>query len=224
MAADEVPDDDWLIRGTATPAEVAESYDRSAASYDTDLDAWSYQAPGEVAERVAALDPPPEAVLDVGCGTGLAGKALRAQGFAGRLVGLDISSVSLRLAQESGAYDDVRPADLQQPLPVDDDAVDALVCVGVMTYLPDVEAVWREFARVVRPGGHVVVTQREDLWQPRHCQAVIDRLAADGVWTPLDVHGPASYLPESTGSLAGLGCYYVTAAVGGSRGASDSQG
>jgi hypothetical protein len=31
-----------------------------------------------------------------------------------------------------------------------------LVCAGVMTYLPDVEAVWREFARVVRAGGLVV--------------------------------------------------------------------
>ena len=86
-----------------------------------------------------------------------------------------------------------------------------LVCVGVMTYLPDVEAVWREFARVVRPGGLVVVTQREDLWEPRDCQEIIDRLAADGVWTPLDVSGPAPYLPEATGGLADLGCYYVTA-------------
>ena len=82
-----------------------------------------------------------------------------------------------------------------------------------MTYLPDVEAVWREFARVVRPQGHVFVTQREDLWEPRSCQDVIDRLEADGVWTPFEVRGPAPYLPDSTGSLAGLGCYYVGATV-----------
>lgn len=213
MAPDEVPDDDWLIQGNADPREVAERYDRWADSYDADLDSWSYQAPAVAADTVLARDPRPDWVLDVGCGTGLVGRTLRAKGFEGRLTGLDISQESLRLAQQSGAYDAVEPADLQQPLPVDDDAVDALVCVGVMTYLPEVEATWREFARVVRPQGQVVVTQREDLWEPRDCQGVIDRLAADGVWTPLDVHGPAPYLPDSTGSLAGLGCYYVTATV-----------
>ena len=88
-----------------------------------------------------------------------------------------------------------------------------LVCVGVMTYLPDVEAVWREFARVVRSGGLVVVTQREDLWEPRRCQEVVDRLATEGLWTPLDVSGPAPYLPEAIGGLAELGGYYVTARI-----------
>jgi len=216
MAADDVPDDDWLVRGTATPAEVAERYDRWAESYDTDLDGWSYQAPAVVAGSVAGLEPAPGEVLDVGCGTGMVGRELRSRGFRGRLVGLDISTASLRVAQQSGAYDDLRPADLQQPLPLDDDAVDALVCVGVMTYLADVEAVWREFARVVRPGGHVMVTQREDLWEPRECQDVVDRLAAEGVWTPLEVRGPAPYLPDSGGALGSLGCYYVTATSRGS--------
>jgi predicted TPR repeat methyltransferase len=211
MADDEVPNDDWLIQGNADPREVAERYDTWAESYDADLDAWSYQAPAVAADTVLAGEPPPDSVLDVGCGTGLVGKALRARGYTGRLEGLDISQESLRLAQASGAYDAVRPADLQQPLPLADDAVDALACVGVMTYLPDVEAVWREFARVVRPGGMVVVTQREDLWVPRGCQAVVDRLAADGVWTPVDVRGPAPYLPDSSGALGDLGCYYVVA-------------
>ena len=80
-----------------------------------------------------------------------------------------------------------------------------------MTYLADTEAVWREFARVAQR--HVVVTQREDLWESRHCQTVVERIAADGAWTPLDVTGPAPYLPDATGSLGGLGCFYVVAEV-----------
>lgn len=211
MAEPEIPSDDWLVAGNAVPGEVAEHYDAWAENYDVDLDQWSYQAPGVVADTVVSGDPAPESVLDVGCGTGLVGKALRAKGYAGRLTGLDISEASLRLAQESGRYDDIQAADLQQPLPMADESVDALVCVGVMTYLPDVEAAWREFARVVRPGGLVVVTQREDLWEPRQCQRVIDRLAAEDVWVPVEVNGPAPYLPEATGALADLGCYYVTA-------------
>jgi len=213
MAADETPRDDWLLQGTTDPGEVADRYDEWAESYDDDLVSWSYQAPGVVAETVVTHQPDARSVLDVGCGTGLVGKALRARGYAARIVGLDISQASLRVAHQTDAYDTLERANLQQPLDVEDNGVDVLVCAGVMTYLPDVEAVWREFARVVRSGGIVVATQREDLWQPRRCQEVIDRLATDGVWTPLDISGPAPYLPQASGGMAGLGCYHLLARI-----------
>ena len=129
-----------------------------------------------MAEAVIARLPEASDVLDVGCGTGLVGRALRARGYAGRIAGVDLSQASLEIAREGGAYDSLEQADLQQPLALEDDSADAVVCVGVMTYLPEVEKVWRELARVARPGGIVVVTQREDLWDDRECQAVVDRL------------------------------------------------
>ncbi len=205
---------DWLQADPSDPAVVAGRYDEWAQSYDDDLAAWSYQAPAVVAETVMARQPAAASALDVGCGTGLVGRALRDRGFAGRLVGLDISEQSLEKAREGGGYDALEQADLQQRLAVEDSGVDAVVCVGVMTYLPDVEAVWREFARVTRLGGVVVVTQREDLWETRECQAVVDRLQGEGVWTPLDVTGPAPYLPEGYGGTPAVGCFYLTARVG----------
>lgn len=213
-----VPDDDvsigdWLNEGTSDPREVAQRYDAWASSYDADLTAWSYRAPAVVAETVVGRMPDAESVLDIGCGTGLVGGALRARGFGGRLLGRDISQQSLELARQRGIYESLEQADLQRPLALDDDSVDAVVCVGVMTYLPEVEAVWREFARVARPGGLVVVTQREDLWEERGCPAVIDRLRDESRWTPLDVTGPAPYLPEGYGGGPAVGCYYLTARV-----------
>ncbi len=180
MVPDGVPIGDWLNQGTSDPREVADRYDEWAQSYDDDLASWSYQAPKLVAETVVTRHPAAGSVLDVGCGTGLVGRALRARGFKGEIVGLDISQASLDIAEQSGAYDSLERADLQQRLALDDDSVDAAVCVGVMTYLPEVEAVWREFARVTRPGGIVVATQREDLWDTRACQAVVDRLQDGG--------------------------------------------
>jgi len=212
-AADGVPRGDWLDQGPSDAREVADWYDEWAQSYDGDLASWSYRAPTVVAEAVVARCPGAGSVLDVGCGTGLVGRALRERGFEGRILGLDISQASLEIAQQSGAYDSLEHADLQQRLAVEDDSVDAVVCVGVMTYLPEVEAVWREFARVARPGGVVVATQREDLWQPRECQAVVDRLQDEGVWTPLEITGPAPYLPEGYGGTPEVGCYYLTAVV-----------
>lgn len=214
MAPDDGPIGDWLHQGTSDPREVADRYDGWAEGYDHDLASWSYQAPTVVARTVLARHPDARSTLDVGCGTGLVGRALRARGFAGRIVGLDISQASLEVARHSGAYDAVEQADLQQRLPLDDEAVDALVCVGVMTYLPEVEAVWRELARVVRAGGLVVATQREDLWEARGCQTVVDRLRDEGVWTPLEIAGPAPYLPEGYGGTPAVACYYLTARVG----------
>ncbi|MDX6325367.1 MAG: hypothetical protein QOK15_1721, partial [Nocardioidaceae bacterium] len=213
MATDDLPIDDWLSRGTSDPREVADRYDAWAQSYDDDLAAWSYRAPAVVAETIVTRRPDAGSVLDVGCGTGLVGRALRARGYAGRLLGLDISRASLRIAEEGGMYDSLEPADLQKPLDLEDDSVDAVACVGVMTYLPEVEAVWREFARIVRREGLVVATQREDLWEARGCQGVVDRLQSEGVWTPLDIRGPAPYLPDGYGGTDPVGCFYLTTSI-----------
>jgi predicted TPR repeat methyltransferase len=214
MVPDDVPIGNWLHQGTSDPREVAARYDEWAQSYDDDLTSWSYQAPAVVADAVVTRHPAAGSILDVGCGTGLVGRALRARGFAGEILGLDISEASLGIARQHGGYDSLEQADLQRPLPIEDDSVDAVVCVGVMTYLPDVEAVWREFARVARPEGIVVATQREDLWEPRECQAVVDRLRDEGVWTPFEITGPAPYLPRGYGGTPEVGCYYLTALVG----------
>jgi predicted TPR repeat methyltransferase len=213
MVPDAVPIGDWLHQGTSDAREVADRYDEWAQSYDDDLASWSYQAPTVVAETVVTRLPAAGSALDVGCGTGLVGRALRARGFAGKIFGLDISPASLEIARQGGAYDSLDHADLQQRLGLDDDSVDAVMCVGVMTYLPEVEAVWREFARVARPGGLVVATQREDLWHARTCPAVVERLQNEGVWTPLQITGPATYLPEGYGGTPEVTCYYLTALV-----------
>ena len=213
MVPDAVPIGDWLHQGTSDPREVADRYNEWAQGYDDDLTSWSYQAPTVVAATVVTRHPEAGSALDVGCGTGLVGRALRTRGFTGQILGLDISQASIEIARQCGAYDSVEHADLQQRLPFQDDSVDAVVCVGVMTYLPEVEAVWREFARVVRSQGIVVATQREDLWDSRECQTVVDRLQDQGVWTPLEIKGPAPYLPEGYGGTPAVGCYYLTALV-----------
>ncbi len=204
---------DWLNQDPSDPREVADRYDAWALSYDDDLASWSYQAPAVVADTVLTRLPAAGSVLDVGCGTGLVGQALRARGFAGQLLGLDLSDASLEIARQGGAYDSLARSDLQRRLPVEDDSVDAVACVGVMTYLPDVQSTWRELARVVRAPGIVVATQREDLWHTRECQAVVDRLESEGVWTPLQITGPAPYLPEGYGGTPAVACYYLAALV-----------
>ena len=194
-------DDGWLLAGPSAPEEVQRYYDALAPEYDTTLDEWGYTAPatatammlGLLAERGAGTEQ--LELLDAGCGTGLVGATARSAGFAGRITGLDLSPASIERATGRGVYDQLGVADLQQPLPLGDDAVDGVLCVGVLTYLPDVTSVWREFCRVTRPGGVVVFTQRDDVWVERHCAAVVDQLERQRRWKLLHVGVPEPYLP-----------------------------
>ena len=99
MTDERVPDDDWLVAGGGGDvADVAAHYDGWAESYLADLDRWGYQAPGRVARTVTVQRPQAGTLLDVGCGTGLVGQALRAAGCGAELTGLDISEASLEVA------------------------------------------------------------------------------------------------------------------------------
>jgi predicted TPR repeat methyltransferase len=193
-----VSDDGWLVSGSTSTDEVRGYYDEQAPTYDSTLASWGYDAPWRVAEllsRTLAAGGAPQTVLDAGCGTGLAGQALRDAGFGGRLLGVDLSPDSVSLAITRGVYDDVAVGDLQQPLEYDDDSVDGVTCVGVLTYVPDVAAIWGEFCRVTRPGGAVVLTQRDDLWRERRCNEVLHEFERDGRWAVVHLSPPASYLP-----------------------------
>ncbi len=206
-------DDDWLARGTDDVDDIERYYDGWAARYDDDLAGWSYDAPDVAARALLEHAREPAAVLDAGCGTGLVGRALRRAGYRRRLHGVDVSAESVRLADETGTYDTVETADLQRRLAFDDDEFDGLVCVGVMTYVPDVERCWSEFVRIVGTGGVIVVTQREDLWIERRCRRVVDDLAEAGAWTPIEVTDARPYLPGHGDFADRVGVHYVVAHV-----------
>ena len=208
-----VNDDGWLTAGPTDPDEVRAFYDEWSQRYDDDLADWDYRAPARVAGQLAAHGDRSAAVLDAGCGTGLSGRALRAAGFRGEITGLDLSEASLAIALDSGAYTTVRAASLNEQLPFDSDRFGAVACIGVLTYVPDVEACWREFCRVTATGGVVAFTQREDTWIERDCRNVVDRLVADGCWMPLEVSDPEPYLPATGDEMGQIGAHYVACRV-----------
>lgn len=189
---------------------VADYYDNWAEDYDRTLSQWRYEAPEQVAERLRAALAPEAVILDAGCGTGLSGRALAAAGFT-TIDGMDVSSRSLELARERDVYRDLAHVDMQKPpLPYADDVYDGLVCVGVMTYLPDSDAILREFLRILKPGGCIVLTQRDHLFEERRFGETLAALEKEGLLTGTKISDPMPYLPENDEFGDEVRIHYVT--------------
>lgn len=98
--------------------------------------------------------------VDAACGTGRHGLHLADRGH--RVIGVDSSPDMLAVARAKLPQGDWRPGRLQE-LPVDDAAADLVVCALALTHVPDLAPVFTEFARVLRPGGHLVVSDARSL-------------------------------------------------------------
>jgi ArsR family transcriptional regulator len=104
-----------------------------------------------------ALLPADWTIADLGCGTGVIAAQLAP--YVGRVIGVDQSQAMLKTAARRAAEHDnveLRRGDLEA-LPLDDGEADAAILSIVLTYVDNPVAVLTESARVVRPGGRIVV-------------------------------------------------------------------
>jgi predicted TPR repeat methyltransferase len=192
---------DKVIRGDGAVSmdgkTNAETYDAMAPVYDTQLLEWGYEAPEQAASLLAKYLPNFKSaeILDCGCGTGMTGAALRGVGAGGKITGLDMSRDSLEVAGAKNVYDHLDTADLNKPLSLDDNSVDGVLCVGVLSYVRE-EPLLREWKRITRPGGVIVFTSRDDFFEARGYAGTLARLEAEGGWTTEHVSPPMPYLSD----------------------------
>ncbi len=102
-----------------------------------------------------------KAVLDLGCGTGVAARAIAVrQGFTGHVTGIDVSPyltvAAQGLAEKEGIAKAVtfRTGD-SQSLDLADASFDAVIAHTLVSHVPNPLTVLREIVRVLKPGGTV---------------------------------------------------------------------
>jgi predicted TPR repeat methyltransferase len=124
---------------------------------DTMLNKLDYRAHLHVramVERVAPqLKPPPWRILDLGCGTGLVGVALKGLAPGSRLDGIDLSPRMLEAARARGFYSDLILGDLETVLAQSGPSYDLIVSADTMTYFGNLAPVFSGVARRLEPGG-----------------------------------------------------------------------
>ncbi len=144
---------DELGPGVDVPAlPVDAGYDGWAATYDGE-DNGCFPLRDDVLGPMLDRLPPGRA-LDAACGTGAMAGQLLARGHD--VVGVDISEGMLARAREAVPHARFLRGDLTR-LPLPDRDVDHVVCSLALTHLEDLRPFFAETARVMRPGGHLLL-------------------------------------------------------------------
>lgn len=135
--------------------------------------------------------PPGSTVVDIGCGAGVTAAELARLGY--HVIGLDVAESMLELARrrctDLGVGDRVTFAlGDSESLDLPDDSADLVVAMGLIEYLQWDRWALQEMWRVLKPGGHLIVTVPNQLrlaWSRHWLLRAADRterLIRRGVW------------------------------------------
>ncbi len=163
-------------------AQTRELYDAWAEVYDTELVTENaYAQPRRCAAALAAVESNRDAsILDIGCGTGLSGLALRDAGFC-VLTGCDLSPGMMLRAMATGVYSRMFETDLNAPpMPVADESFGAATAVGVFSFGHVKADAMDDILRVLRPGSPLIIGLNEKYYAEGSLTRKLDTLAAAG--------------------------------------------
>jgi ubiquinone/menaquinone biosynthesis C-methylase UbiE len=173
----------------ARPISTREGYDRWAPWYDEQPNQLLEIEQPIVREILDGL--PIGVALDAACGTGRHAEYLASLGHT--VIGVDSSPEMLERAREKIPHGEFHEADLHE-LPLADDSVDLVVCAIALAHFADIEGPFREFARVLHPGGHLVVSDQRGLIGDISLPVLIDGTVGDLGYLPVYARLASDYL------------------------------
>lgn len=137
----------------APDAYVTTLFDQHASAFDDILvGRLHYRVPLLLADLLREVAPGPyRRMLDLGCGTGLAGLALSE--MTTRITGVDLAEEMVALADERGVYDQLFIGEAVQFLREEDDRHDLIVATDVLPYIGDLTPLVAALAGCILPDG-----------------------------------------------------------------------
>ncbi|MBY5386486.1 class I SAM-dependent methyltransferase [Rhizobium johnstonii] len=138
----------------APDAYVETLFDQHAEVFeDVLVEQLGYHVPMLVRQRLQALNLGPfKRLLDLGCGTGLTGGALR--DLCADMTGIDISEKMVEIAHEKDLYETLFVAEVEDFLDDnDEEAFDIIAATDVLPYLGALEPLFFGAAENLTPGG-----------------------------------------------------------------------
>ncbi|HEY9100585.1 tetratricopeptide repeat protein [Chitinimonas sp.] len=136
-----------------SPAYVEATFDAFADSFDDILQRLDYAGPGLVADYLAAQ---PKGrrfseALDLGCGTGQVGEAIRP--YVDQLSGVDLSQAMLAQSRQRGVYDQLLRADIGDFLAALPARYALITCMDTFIYLGRLDVLLPRLHASLEPGG-----------------------------------------------------------------------
>lgn len=163
-----------------------------AESYDAEVADNGYATPQRCAAALAsAVQSLDGRVLDIGCGTGLSGIALRAAGFT-RIDGTDLSQEMLdRATERDGVYDELFLGLTRDPLPISPGSYDNTAAIGVFSPGHAPPETLDKVMSFLPAGGCFVFSLNDHALEDPAYADKIDEVVASGVATEVfREHGP----------------------------------
>ena len=197
------------VYGAKSGAELSCVYDDWAASYDKDLTAFGYRNPAVAAGMIGRhVDVAGGTILDAGCGTGLLGEILSYLGY-GDLVGIDLSQGMLDQSAAKSVYNSLRQMVLGSALDFADGRFNAVVSFGVLTAGHAPPQSLDEMIRITRPGGHVVFSLSNLVYEPLGFKDYLATLEAEGRWREIERTPFFQVMPGSVSEANVESCIFV---------------
>ncbi len=139
--------------------EYAEAlFDRYADYFEDHLlNSLKYQVPFIIQEKLKSLNPPCNSkVLDLGCGTGLIGKAI--VDLFPNLVGVDISTNMIKETRKKEIYTELHINDIDEFLLKSKQKFDLIIAADVFIYIGDLQNIFSRVNESLNSNGYFIFT------------------------------------------------------------------
>ncbi|MGD9638243.1 MAG: methyltransferase domain-containing protein [Alphaproteobacteria bacterium] len=142
------------------PVYIKELFDQYADNFDESLvEKLNYTVPTKIADEISKIAAKQKIdILDLGCGTGLAGEAVK--NFAQILWGIDISPNMVEIAKNKNIYDDLIVSNISEI--TIEQKFDVVIAGDVLVYFGELETIFSLASSLLKSGGYFIASVESD--------------------------------------------------------------